>query len=118
MSGNGRNGRRNRANGNGKNGNGNRWAIDNGQRRRRRKQRQRDKAQSRRFVIVTIIVLLLTTAGVLAAAAFTGAQARKTAGANFRSGVSADQIPAQRVGDQTRIASHQLGIEKFRGSGN
>ena len=48
----------------------------------------------------------------------TGAQARKTAGANFRSGVSADQIAAQKVGDQTRLASLELGIEKFRGSGN
>jgi hypothetical protein len=48
----------------------------------------------------------------------TGAQARKTAGANFRSGVSADQIAAQRVGEQTRLASLELGIEKFRGSGN
>jgi Protein of unknown function (DUF1552) len=48
----------------------------------------------------------------------TGAQARKTAGANFRSGVSADQVAAQRIGDQTRLASLELGIEKFRGSGN
>src|SRR5262245_16875831 len=40
----------------------------------------------------------------------TGAQARKTAGANFRSGVSADQLAAQRVGDQTRLASLELGI--------
>jgi hypothetical protein len=48
----------------------------------------------------------------------TGAQARKTAGANFRSGVSADQVAAQRLGDQTRLASLELGIEKFRGSGN
>src|SRR5262245_53490042 len=48
----------------------------------------------------------------------TGAQARKTAGANFRSGVSADQVAAQRVGDQTRLASLELGIDKFRGSGN
>jgi hypothetical protein len=48
----------------------------------------------------------------------TGAQARKTAGANFRSGVSADQIAAQKIGDQTRLASLELGIEKFRGSGN
>ena len=75
MSGNGRNGHRNGTNGNGKNGNGNRRAIDNRQRRRRRNRRHRDKVQSRRFVIVTIIALLLTTAGVLAAAAFTGAQA-------------------------------------------
>jgi Protein of unknown function (DUF1552) len=48
----------------------------------------------------------------------TGAQARKTAGANFRSGVSADQVAAQKIGDQTRLASLELGIEKFRGSGN
>jgi hypothetical protein len=48
----------------------------------------------------------------------TGAQARKTAGANFRSGVSADQIAAQRLGEKTRLASLELGIEKFRGSGN
>jgi hypothetical protein len=48
----------------------------------------------------------------------TGAQARKTAGANFRSGVSADQVAAQKIGDQTRLASLEIGIEKFRGSGN
>jgi len=48
----------------------------------------------------------------------TGAQARKTAGANFRSGVSADQIASQKVGDRTRLSSLELGIEKFRGSGN
>jgi Protein of unknown function (DUF1552) len=48
----------------------------------------------------------------------TGAQARKTAGANFRSGVSADQIAAQKLGDQTRLASLELGIEAFRGTGN
>lgn len=48
----------------------------------------------------------------------TGAQARKTAGANFRSGVSADQLAAQKLGDRTRLSSLELGIEKFRGSGN
>jgi len=48
----------------------------------------------------------------------TGAQARKTAGANFRSGVSADQIAAQKLGDQTRLSSLELGIDPFRGSGN
>jgi Protein of unknown function (DUF1552) len=48
----------------------------------------------------------------------TGAQARKTSGANFRSGVSADQIAAQKLGDQTRLASLELGIEAFRGTGN
>lgn len=54
-----------------------------------------------------------------ASAAFlTGAQARKTAGANFRSGVSADQIAAQQLGEQTRLASLEIGIERFRGTGN
>jgi len=48
----------------------------------------------------------------------TGAQARKTAGANFRSGVSADQVAAQQLGDKTRLASLELGIDKFRGTGN
>lgn len=48
----------------------------------------------------------------------TGAQARKTAGANFRSGVSADQVGAMAIGDRTRLASLELGIEKFRGAGN
>jgi penicillin-binding protein 1A len=49
--------------------------VDNRQRRRRRSRRHRDKVQSRRFVIVTVIALFLTTIAVLAAAAFTGAQA-------------------------------------------
>ena len=48
----------------------------------------------------------------------TGCQARKTAGANFRSGVSADQVAARRIGDQTRLPSLELGIERYRGSGN
>jgi hypothetical protein len=54
-----------------------------------------------------------------ASAAFlTGAQPRKTAGANFRAGVSADQIAAQKLGDRTRLSSLELGIDNFRGSGN
>lgn len=48
----------------------------------------------------------------------TGAQARKTAGANFRSGVSADQVAAGRIGDATRLASLEIGIERYRGTGN
>ena len=48
----------------------------------------------------------------------TGAQPRKTAGANFQAGTSADQIYAQRFGDRTRLASLELGIEKYRGAGN
>jgi hypothetical protein len=54
-----------------------------------------------------------------ASAAFlTGAQARKTAGANFHAGVSADQVAAARLGDRTRLPSLEIGIERFRGSGN
>jgi hypothetical protein len=48
----------------------------------------------------------------------TGSQARKTSGANFRSGVSADQYAALRIGDRTRLPSLELGIERFRGAGN
>src|SRR5207245_9156361 len=48
----------------------------------------------------------------------TGCQARKTAGANFRSGISADQVAASRIGDRTRLPSLELGIERFRGVGN
>jgi hypothetical protein len=48
----------------------------------------------------------------------TGCQARKTAGANFRSGISADQVAAARLGDQTRLPSLELGIERYRGTGN
>jgi hypothetical protein len=48
----------------------------------------------------------------------TGAQARKTEGANFRSGLSADQVAALKLGDRTRLASLELGIDRFRGTGN
>jgi len=48
----------------------------------------------------------------------TGCQARKTAGANFRSGISADQVVASRLGDRTRLPSIELGIERYRGAGN
>src|SRR4051794_322915 len=48
----------------------------------------------------------------------TGCQARKTAGANFRSGTSADQVAAACLGDRTRLPSLELGIERYRGSGN
>ncbi len=48
----------------------------------------------------------------------TGCQARKTAGANFRSGISADQVAAVRIGERTRLPSLELGIERYRGSGN
>src|SRR5262249_15146186 len=48
----------------------------------------------------------------------TGAQARKTAGANFQAGVSADQVAAARLADHTRLPSLELGIERYRGVGN
>ena len=48
----------------------------------------------------------------------TGAQPKKTAGANFQAGVSADQIAASRVGDRTRFPSLEMAIERFRGAGN
>jgi Protein of unknown function (DUF1552) len=52
------------------------------------------------------------------AAFLTGAQPRKTAGANFRAGPSVDQVAAARLGDQTRLPSLELAIEKYRGIGN
>jgi hypothetical protein len=48
----------------------------------------------------------------------TGAQARKTAGADFHAGLSADQLAAQQLGDRTRLPSLELAIEKYRGAGN
>jgi hypothetical protein len=48
----------------------------------------------------------------------TGAQPKKTAGANFKAGLSADQLAAQQLGDRTRLPSLELAIEKYRGAGN
>ena len=48
----------------------------------------------------------------------TGAQPRKTAGANFQAGLSVDQVAAQHLGDHTRFPSLELAIEKYRGAGN
>lgn len=48
----------------------------------------------------------------------TGAQPRKTAGANFQAGLSADQLAALQLGDRTRLPSLELAIEKYRGAGN
>jgi len=54
-----------------------------------------------------------------ASAAFlTGAQPRKTAGANIQVGISADQVGASRLGDRTRFRSIELAIDRFRGAGN
>jgi hypothetical protein len=48
----------------------------------------------------------------------TGAQARKTAGTNIRSGVSADQLAAQSIGKATKFATLEIGCEGGRQAGN
>lgn len=48
----------------------------------------------------------------------TGAQPRKTSGADIRSGVSVDQVAAQAVGQATKFASLELGCESGRGAGS
>lgn len=48
----------------------------------------------------------------------TGAQPRKTDGANIRSGISVDQMAAQKIGDQTKFASLELGCEQGRNAGS
>lgn len=48
----------------------------------------------------------------------TGAQPRKTHGADIKAGVSFDQFLAARVGDATKFASIELGCESARGVGN
>ena len=47
----------------------------------------------------------------------TGAQPRKTDGANIRAGVSADQMAASRIGDRTRLASLEIGTEASKLAG-
>lgn len=48
----------------------------------------------------------------------TGMQARKTAGADIRAGVSIDQIVARRLGGRTKLASLELSCDEPRRSGN
>jgi uncharacterized protein DUF1552 len=48
----------------------------------------------------------------------TGCQARKTAGADIRAGISVDQFAAQRVGTVTRFPSLEIGCEGGRQAGN
>ncbi len=48
----------------------------------------------------------------------TGAQPRKTSGANIKVGVSVDQAAASMIGSATRLPSIELGIERGRNSGN
>ena len=47
----------------------------------------------------------------------TGAQPRKTDGANIRSGISVDQMAAQAIGGRTKFASLELGCEEGRNAG-
>ena len=53
-----------------------------------------------------------------AASFLTGCQARKTAGADIKLGVSVDQVAAQKIGKATRFPSLELGIEPGPSSGN
>ena len=53
-----------------------------------------------------------------AASFLTGAQPVKTAGADIRVGISADQAAAELIGRQTKLPSLELGIERGRNSGN
>lgn len=54
-----------------------------------------------------------------AAASFlTGVHPKKTAGADIQSGISVDQIAAQKIGSATRFASLELGCEDGRLVGN
>ncbi len=48
----------------------------------------------------------------------TGVRAKKTAGADLRGGVSADQVAAQFLGKQTRLSSLELGCDDARTVGN
>src|SRR5205807_1968313 len=48
----------------------------------------------------------------------TGCQARKTDGTDIRAGVSIDQVAAGRLGDQTRLASLEIGCEHGAMAGN
>jgi Protein of unknown function (DUF1552) len=48
----------------------------------------------------------------------TGCQAKKTAGADIKIGISVDQVAAQKVGKATKFASLELGCEGGKNAGN
>jgi hypothetical protein len=48
----------------------------------------------------------------------TGAQPRKTDGTDIKAGISIDQVAAGRIGDQTRLASLEIGTEHGSMAGN
>ena len=52
------------------------------------------------------------------AAFLTGAQPRKTDGADIQAGVSVDQVAASHIGNRTRMPSLELGIDPGRRAGN
>ncbi len=52
------------------------------------------------------------------AAFLTGAHPRKTNGADIQNGISVDQATAQKVGNETRFASLELGLEASAQAGN
>lgn len=52
------------------------------------------------------------------AAFLTGAQPRKTDGTDIRAGISVDQVAAQRIGEQTRLPSLEIGCEHGAMAGN
>jgi hypothetical protein len=52
------------------------------------------------------------------AAFLTGCQPRKTDGTEIRAGISVDQVAAARIGDQTRLASLEIGCEQGAMAGN
>ncbi|MFM7868204.1 MAG: DUF1552 domain-containing protein, partial [Planctomycetaceae bacterium] len=53
-----------------------------------------------------------------AGAYLTGAQPKKTSGADIRVGQSIDQAIAERIGHQTRLPSIELGIDRGRNAGS
>ncbi len=52
------------------------------------------------------------------AAYMTGMQVYRTAGADLRLGVSADQVAASVVGKTTKLPSLEIGLEEIRQAGN
>ena len=52
------------------------------------------------------------------AAFLTGAQPRKTDGADIRAGISVDQVASSRIGDQTRLGSLEIGCDPSALAGN
>lgn len=53
-----------------------------------------------------------------AATFLTGVHPVKTAGANIRVGMSADQVAVEAIGQQTRLPSLEIGLERGRTAGN